>query len=242
MGLAAGLLSGMLGVGGGIVLVPMLIGLMAYDQHRAHATSLAAIFMISVSGTIGFALSGAVAWRLGLVVAAGAVVGSTFGARRMGSLSPRLLRGVFLLMLVVAAIQMLTGSEVGRGEIVEGRAQFAIALAVGLIAGAASAVAGIGGGIVIVPSLVFLVGLGQHAAAGTSLLVIAFTAVAATRVNWVAGRVNLGQAAVIGLAGAAAAQVGAWISLGRDPTEITRIFGGFVLLVAARMAWTLRRR
>ncbi len=240
IGSAAGVLSGLLGVGGGIILVPLLVGVLAYDQHRAHATSLAAIFTIAVSGTIGFALGGAVAWRLGLVVAAGAIVGSTVGARQMGKMSPRLLRSVFLVMLVVAAIQMLTGAEVGAGEVVEGASQVAVALVIGLLSGLASAVAGVGGGIVIVPSLVFFVGMGQHAAAGTSLMVIVFTAVAATRVNWVAGRVDLRQAAVLGLAGAVSAQIGAWVALGRDPTVITRAFGVFVLVVAAQLAWSLR--
>lgn len=242
IGVGAGLLSGLLGVGGGIVLVPLMIAVVGFDQHRAHATSLAAISIISLSGMIGFAVSGDVVWWLGLVVAAGAVAGSTIGANTMGRLSPRLLRGIFVVVLVVAGVRMLIGADPTAGAGVDGALEIGIGLAIGLVSGFAGAVAGIGGGVVIVPGLVFLLGLAQTAAAGTSLMVIVFTAVAATRVNWRARRVVLREALLMGLAGAVSAQLGAFVALRIDESLLTRIFGVFALVVAVRMALSLLRR
>ena len=240
IGLAAGALSGLLGVGGGIVLVPLMIGVVGFDQHRAHATSLAAIAVISLSGVLGFAIGGDVVWWLGLVVAAGAVTGSTVGAHTMGKLSPRLLRSIFVVVLVVAGARMLAGGAPPAGAGADGVAEIGFALLIGLVSGFAGAVAGIGGGVIIVPGLVFLLGVGQTAAAGTSLLVIVFTALAATRVNLRQGRVVMRQAMVMGISGAVSAQAGAALALRAPEGLLTRVFGGFALLVAVRMALSLR--
>lgn len=240
IGLAAGMLSGLLGVGGGIILVPLLVGVVGLDQHRAHATSLAAILVIALTGAIRLGIAGEVNWEVGALVGIGAVAGSTFGSRLMGRMSPRLLRGVFVVVLTVAAIRMLTGGDVALGAGLEGFLVVVVAVAVGLMAGFAGALAGIGGGVIIVPSLVFFLGIEQHTASGTSLMAIVFTALAATRVNWQAGRVDLRQGLTVGAAGVLSALVGSSVALALDASLLTRIFGGFALLVAIRMAVSLR--
>ena len=67
IGLAAGLLSGGFGIGGGIVMVPLLVAV-GLDRHRAHATSLASILPIAAAGAVTFALSGEVNLGLGVLV------------------------------------------------------------------------------------------------------------------------------------------------------------------------------
>ncbi len=240
IGLAAGMLSGLLGVGGGIILVPLLVGVVGLDQHRAHATSLAAILVIALTGAIRLGVAGEVDWAVGALVGIGAITGSTFGSRLMGRMSPRLLRGVFVVVLTVAAIRMLTGGDIALGTGMEAFVAGVVAVAVGLLAGFAGALAGIGGGVIIVPSLVFFLGIEQHTASGTSLMAIVFTALAATRVNWQAGRVDLRQAFTVGGAGVISALLGSSLALALDGALLTRIFGGFALLVAIRMALSLR--
>ena len=239
IGVAAGALSGLLGVGGGIVLVPLLLGVVKFDQHRAHATSLAAILLISIAGAARFAIAGEVSWILGLVLGIGGVVGSTAGARMMGKMSPQLLRVVFVVVLTVVAIRMFTGGELATGTGIEGVGSYLIALGIGVVAGFAGSVAGIGGGSIIVPALVFLLAVEQHTAGGTSLMAIVFTAVAATRVNWSAGRVDVKEGLALGLGGAVSATIAASIALGLEAPILTRIFGAFALAVAIRMAWSL---
>ncbi len=107
VGLAGGVLSGFFGVGGGIVLVPLLILAMRFDQHSAHATSLAAIFLIAVSAFLGYWTADAVDILVGIALGVGGMVGSVFGANLMHRMSPNRLRAVFAGALIVAGLRMV---------------------------------------------------------------------------------------------------------------------------------------
>lgn len=104
---AGGGLSGFFGVGGGIVLVPLLIYFLAVPRKTAHATSLGAIVALSFAGMVGFAVSGEVDWVVGVTIGAGGVIGGAVGAHYMNRLSPRTLRLVFAVVLIVAGIRMV---------------------------------------------------------------------------------------------------------------------------------------
>lgn len=245
VGVVAGLFSGILGVGGGIVMVPLMVGVLRFGQHRAHATSLAAIVLIAVSGAVRFGIAGQVEWAVGLALGVGGVVGSTVGAHLMHRLSPIALRMVFGLILILAGLRMVFGGEPGVGEPPEAVVGGLIGIAIGLVAGVASGVAGIGGGVIMVPAMVFLLGLPQHAAEGTSLLAILFTAVAGTRVNLKNDRVDLREAAIIGAAGILFAQIGASLALAMSGRVLSQVFGVFVTLAGIRMVvlvYLARRR
>jgi uncharacterized membrane protein YfcA len=104
IGLAAGIASGMLGVGGGIVMVPLLTLGLGFSQHRAHATSLAAIVPIAAVGATAFALAGEVDYALAVVLAGGSLIGAPLGARLMDRVGEGTLKTMFgLLLLAVAA-------------------------------------------------------------------------------------------------------------------------------------------
>jgi hypothetical protein len=113
-----------------------------------------------------------------------------------------------------------------------------IALVVlGLVAGVVAAALGLGGGIVFVPTLVVLFGFDQHIAQGTSLAVIFPTAVVATLAHTRLGNVRWPLAIPIGLAGILGAVVGARVALQLDADLLGRMFGVFLIVLAARMAW-----
>lgn len=107
VGLAGGALSGFFGVGGGIVLVPLLIFLLKADQHGAHATSLAAIFFIALAAFAGYSTSDSVDFRTGVLLGVGGLVGSVLGANLMHKMSPNALRSVFAAALIVAGVRMV---------------------------------------------------------------------------------------------------------------------------------------
>lgn len=237
--MAAGILSGLLGVGGGIVLVPMLVAA-GVDQHRAHATSLLAILVISAAGATRFGISGEVDWLVGIAVAVGAVLGSTLGSKVMGRVSPEMLRVVFVVLLVIAGLRMLLGGDVSSGDSLAGPPAWLIGVLIGSVAGFVGGLTGLGGGVVVVPSLVFFLGVAQHTAEGTSLFVIVFTALAATRVNLSEGRLTPRHGFIAGIAGAVTAFLGASLALNLDGAMLSQIFGVFVLIVAAQMAWSVR--
>lgn len=115
-----------------------------------------------------------------------------------------------------------------------------VAIGIGLVAGVASGVAGIGGGVIMIPAMVGLLGTAQHTAEGTSLLAILFTGVAGTVVNRRNRRINLRAAITLGICGAVAAPFGAMVAQGLPADTLRRFFGVFVLLTAARMFWQSR--
>ena len=106
IGLAGGLLSGLLGVGGGVVMVPLLVLWAGYDQRDAHATSIGAIIPISIAGILTFGIAGRVHWLDAAALAVGAVVGARVGAAWLARIDERLLRIVFGCFLVVVAVTM----------------------------------------------------------------------------------------------------------------------------------------
>ncbi|HXF50301.1 MAG TPA: sulfite exporter TauE/SafE family protein [Dehalococcoidia bacterium] len=108
-GAAGGLFSGLTGVGGGAVMVPMLVGLLRLSQHRAHGTSLAIIVFVASAAAVPYALAGNIDWPLAGMLAAGAALGVYAGARAMQRIPARQLRVLFGLFLLATSIRLLIG-------------------------------------------------------------------------------------------------------------------------------------
>lgn len=234
IGLAAGVLGGGLGVGGGIVLVPLLLWA-GLGRHRAHATSLAAIIFIASAGAFSFGVSGEVDLVAGITVGLGGVAGSVVGASVMHRVSARALTIVFGIVLLVAGIRLVLSAEP-----LPGAADFpvlgqtAIALGIGLVAGFFAGLAGIGGGVVIVPSTVLLLGLEQHEAQGTSLLAIVLTSVAGSIVNRRNQRLRAMDGLLAGVGGIIGSLTGSSLALLTEARTLSVMFGLLVLFVAIR--------
>lgn len=103
IGLAGGLLSGLLGVGGGVIMVPALVLWAGLGQREAHAISLGAIIPISAVGALTFAAAGAVALLPALLLAVGATLGASIGARLLVRIDERRLQRFFGAFLVIIA-------------------------------------------------------------------------------------------------------------------------------------------
>lgn len=107
VGAAAGFGSGLLGIGGGIVMVPALVLLCGLPQHRAHGTSLAAIVPIGATGALVFSLGDLVNYAMAGLLALGAVAAAPLGVRLMARLPERALRLVFVAVLLAAGVRLL---------------------------------------------------------------------------------------------------------------------------------------
>ena len=110
IGLAGGLLSGLLGVGGGIVMVPLLVLWATYGQRDAHAISLGAIIPISCASVLTFGAAGKVRPAEALALAAGSIAGARLGAGALTRIEERPLKLVFGLFLGAVAVLMLVRS------------------------------------------------------------------------------------------------------------------------------------
>jgi uncharacterized membrane protein YfcA len=105
IGLSGGVFSGLLGVGGGVVMVPLLVLWSGYGQREAHAASLGAIIPISLAGVLTFGAAGEVQFKEAAALAVGAIVGAQVGARVLARARERTLKlGFGLLLLVVAGL------------------------------------------------------------------------------------------------------------------------------------------
>jgi len=106
LGVFAGTLAATLGVGGGIIFVPALVALFAFDQLEAQGTSLAIIVMTAIVGTVTHARAGRVDWKVVAVVGSSGII-AAFGAATLAqSMNEQLLRKVFAVVLALLAVRM----------------------------------------------------------------------------------------------------------------------------------------
>jgi uncharacterized membrane protein YfcA len=252
-GAAGGLLAGLLGVGGGIIIVPVLdlaLTLAGVDpaaaMHVAVATSMATIVPTSISSSRSHAKRGAVdgdvirRWSLPIVV------GSLVGALLASSVDARVLSGVFGIVALFAALKMLLPLDhvVLRPSLPGGPGGAALPASIGAV----SAMMGIGGGTLSVPAMT-LCGEPVHKAVGTAALLGLWISVPATLgyllastdgevlPPWSIGYVSLPGFAIIAPVSWLVAPVGAQLAHTLDRRRLSMAFGAFLLLVAARMLY-----
>ena len=248
--LLAGLVSGLLGVGGGIVLVPVLEFALRYAgvapewcMHMAVATSSATIIATSVSSARAHHARGAVDWALarswGPAILIGAFVGSLLATRARPEWLTAVFGGVALL---VAGRMLLSANEADRSDHVP-RGATGAALAAAL--GGVSAMMGIGAGTLGVPTMTAL-GFPVHRAVGTAAFLGLLVSLPATigyllarpgvALPWLTvGLVSLVGVALIVPGAILTTSLGARLAHGLSRTTLARVFGVFLLCVAARM-------
>ena len=239
VGLGAGFLSGVFGVGGGILVVPGLMMFVKMEQRRAHGTSLAAVLPISAASLVTYWLHDHVDWPVALWLTVGALAGAYVGASLLAIISKRNLALVFAIVLGVIGVRLFfTVSGTGRDDITVGLALAYVV--VGVCTGALSGLLGVGGGAIMVPIMAVLFGVPSVIAKGTSLAVIIPTALMGTLRNRSNKNVNLSAAVVVGITGIVMAVVGAWVAARMSDSLSNALFALLLIAVAGRMlrqAW-----
>ncbi len=236
IGLAAGLLSGLFGVGGGTVIVPLLVLLLHFDQRLSAGTSLAAIVPTASVGVISYALAGAVAWIPALILAAGAVVGAQIGTRLLPRISQTALRWGFVGFLLVVIVSLFIVIPSRDAVFVLTWWNGAGLAGVGVLTGIVAGLIGVGGGVIVVPVLMLAFGASDLVAKGTSLLMMIPTAVSGTIGNLRHGNVDLTAAAFIGVSACATTALGAWLATVIDPFAGNMLFAAYLVFIATQMA------
>ena len=112
IGLAAGVLSGMFGVGGGIIIVPALVFFVGMSQHQAQGTSLGLMLLpIGILAAYNYYNSGNLDIKAGLIIALAFVVGGYFGSKLSLSLDQLMLKRIFGVLMLLVAIRMIFFSK-----------------------------------------------------------------------------------------------------------------------------------
>lgn len=241
VGLVAGFLSGLFGVGGGILIVPALVFLIGMTQKISAGTSLAAIVPTSIVGVLSYLVNDSVNWLMAILLAIGSVIGAQIGTYLLDKINRRALQWIFIAFLVVVIVQLFLVVP-ARGDTVEiGVGTGAGLLLLGLLTGVLSGLIGIGGGIVIVPMLVMLFGASDLVAKGTSLAMMIPTAISGTIGNIRRHNVDLKAAAIIGIAAAITASGGAVVAALVSPQLGNLLFAIFLIAIVLKMVWEARR-
>lgn len=236
IGLAAGMLSGLFGVGGGTVIVPLLVLLLRFDQRLAAGTSLAAIVPTAAVGVVSYAVHGSVAWIPALILAAGAVVGAQLGTWLLPRLPVTVLRWGFVGFLLVVIVMLFIVIPSRDAELPL-TLWVGLGLAgVGIVTGVLAGLLGVGGGVIVVPVLMLVFGTSDLVAKGTSLLMMIPTAISGTVGNVRRRNVDLVAAACVGGAACTTTALGAWVATLVDPFVGNILFAAFLVAIAVQMA------
>lgn len=107
VGLLIGLLSGLLGIGGGVFLVPIMVTYFGIAQHSAHATSLAVVIPTAIVSAIIYGLHGQTDFLLSVQLIIGSILGASIGARLMKKIPAAQLKRLFGIMLVLVGLRMV---------------------------------------------------------------------------------------------------------------------------------------
>lgn len=234
VGVLAGVLSGLFGVGGGILVVPALL-LLGVDQRRAAGTSVAAILPTAIVGTIGYGLTEHIDWIAGILLAVGAVAGAQIGSLLLNRLPRRVLFWSFIaLMILVAASLWVRIPE--RDDTIEiGVLTGATLVLLGLVVGILSALFGVGGGVMVVPALIVAYGASDLIAKGTSLLMMVPGSISATAANSRRGNIDPLMAILIGVPASLLSPLGLWAATAIPPLWSNVAFSVLIAAVVAQL-------
>lgn len=257
LGALSGAVSGLLGVGGGLVTGPILSAL-GFPFRLAVGTAVAVVVPVALVAVLTELLTRPeqLIWWTALLLAAGGQLGAALGGRLWNHVPERALRLAYAALLVYAGLRSLgcfgfdaAGPDGGwlaadpPGFDLRSGARFALAVLVGIAAGVSSALFGIGGGVVVVPGLLFLVGgFTPHEATATSLLAMVPTAFRSYLIARRQERVDrqLARRLLPTATLAAAAAVAARNHLVHGDL-LADGFGVFLLLAALQVAWPVLR-
>ena len=164
----------------------------------------------------------------------------SIGTRLLHVLPQRTLAIIFIVVLVASALRLFLAADAdGRGDLSAGSVLALVVL--GVVTGILAGLLGVGGGIVMVPAMILLFGIEPVVAKGTSAAVIIAAAVMGTWRNRANDNTDLRAAAVIGAAGIVTAAIGGTLADRMSDDVSNVLFATLLLIVAARMAWGLRR-
>ncbi len=245
-GFLIAIVASLTGIGGGIFIVPVLTLLYEFLPANAFGTSLTVIIFTAVASTLNYARQRRIFWKTGLVLVLTTAPGAYVGAWLTEQLAEDTLGLIFGFFLIAVAIYVILGfndrgrSKGGRDEtsvelsdsaLVHSGRIIAIGAGLSFFGGLASGLLGIGGGLLVVPVMAFVMGMSIHFATATSMFTMIFTSLSGFVKHYQANHVNFETALLLALGAVLGAQVGAYASKRVSSKNLRRIFG-IVLIIS----------
>lgn len=231
IGFVAGVLSGLFGVGGGIVTTPAVNALLGGTAIQAVATPLPVILPTSIVGAYTYAKAQEVSYRATRWAVGPGIVGAVAGAWLTELVNAHLLLVITAALIAVTSIQVIRG-RTPKIPWEKGMTPVWKFAAIGGVAGFVSGLLGVGGGIVMVPAFTAWIGMPLKRALGTSLAIIAVLVVPGIIVHALLGNIDWAIFLVITVGVVPGARIGARLALGARERTLRLAVGTFLLLVA----------
>ena len=251
MGFFAGTFGTMIGIGGGIIFVPVFLLFFHFTPQQAVGTSLCAVFFNALSGSISYLRQRRVDIKAGWKFALATLPGAWFGAWLSQFFTSRILELTFAILLIALAVfiflqveprQKDKSEEKNRRSLVDFRGgvfryspKEGIGIVISFLIGIISSLLGIGGGIIHVPALIFLLGFPVHIATATSHFVLAISTFFGSVSHFYLGNILVVPAIIVAALAIPGAQLGGALSRRAKNKLITRLLAAALLLAGLRL-------
>ena len=241
-GLFTGIGSGMLGIGGGSILVPVLLFIFGLSIKEAIGTSLCIIVLTAISAIIVHWKEKQVHLKLAVVMTLTGVIGAQLGSYLNNIIPDNIIKLIFTIVVIIFGFKMWIGSNNEKKKIPTTnntstssiKFNKSLALAFGLIAGTASGLLGIGGALIMVPVMYIFLHIPMNICIGTSLFIVFFNSLSGAFGYISRGDANLKLAILIAVGSVVAAPFGAKLSIKISQEKLRKIFA--VVLALAGIA------
>ncbi|MFH1227592.1 MAG: sulfite exporter TauE/SafE family protein [Planctomycetota bacterium] len=241
-GFLVGTIGTLAGIGGGIFIVPFLLLACGFTPQLAVGTGLLVVLCNSLSGTVAYAFQKQrIDYRVGVFFTVFVMPGVVIGSYALNILPAALFKPIFSAILAIIAVYQIIrkpidndDSEMGIPD-KAGTNRYIFLAAISCLTGFVAGFMGIGGGIIHIPVLIFLVGLSVHRATATSHFILFFTSLAAVIDNGIMGHIDYRTGLILGIGAILGAQAGAYISRRTRPRIIILMLSVVLILTALKM-------
>ena len=231
LGFAGGILGSMIGLGGGIIVVPVLTFL-GFSPTAAASNSLFAALSNAVASTISYSKQKRIEYSLGLKLGLLSVPGTILGAIISSDVAPDIFKVLFGLVLVASAVYIFLRRNLESRQKTISKQMMVFAIGASFFAGIISSFFGIGGGIVFVPLMVAGMGMAMKRAAPTSQLILLFASLSGVITHSLLGHPDFTQAGLLAIGSFIGGLVGARLSI-EIKERYLQILVSVVILIAA---------
>ena len=212
LGFAAGVLGSMIGLGGGIIVVPVLT-FAGFSPTLAASNSLFAAFSNAIASTISYSRQKRIEYSIGLKLGLLSIPGTILGAYISSDITPGIFKILFGLVLVASAVYIFLSKKIESKKSNISKLVIVLVVGASFFAGIISSFFGIGGGIVFVPLMVVAMGMGMKYAAPTSQLILLFASFSGLITHSILGHPDYYQALLLAIGAFGGGLVGARLSL-----------------------------
>ncbi len=231
LGFVAGIVGSIVGLGGGIIMVPVLT-ILGFSHTVTSSSSLFAAFSNSVASSVSYAKQKRIDYKLGLILGLMSIPGTILGALMSSEASPAMFKMLFGVVLIASCLYLFLKRNMESKSANMTAKLLVISSGISFFAGVLSSFFGIGGGIVFVPLMILGIGLSVKHATATSQFILMFSSASGMIAHTMLGHSDFSYALLLGIGAFAGGLVGARISVDLKENSI-RILICVVILAAA---------